>query len=112
MNVVNEGEVGGTRHYVAFLSLTNLMPHEQTATVIIDVEGGQQFRVVRTIPGCKSGGGDRVGLSLGVHTIPGFPASGFFRVQVGWPGPGSAGLTMRSLDNWNDAVTPPIVVIR
>lgn len=80
----------------------------QTATVVINVDGmSTPLRFTRTVPACDS-------VVVGVHALPGMPASANFRTQVGWPGMGSAGVIMRTLgpEFGTTVVMPPVAVLR
>jgi hypothetical protein len=80
----------------------------QTATIVINIDGvSQPYRVTRTVPACGS-------TVVGIHALPNFPATANFRVQVGWPGLGSATLILRPNTSqfWNREIIPPITVIR
>lgn len=105
---IGEGNVGGSRKWVAFLTLTNMQTQPQMASIVINVEGTSiPLHLTRTVAGCDS-------LVVGVHALPGMPASANFRTQVGWPGAGSAGLVMRPLGNdfWDVWNIPPVAVLR
>lgn len=83
-------------------------PVAQTVSVVINIEGvSTPYKFNRTIVGCGA-------TVVSVHALPSFPATANFRVQIGWPGLGSATLVMRQNTNqfWDREIIPPVVVLR